>query len=125
MSENQQKREEILDEDRLLRRILDSPPEFIIKPDGTPSSSNFSLRSGEEGLSVDIERLTTHEVAIQDPKRFRLYSLLAEDTIELDLENVHAPLEDNYAHALIKGNITRSVARKLAKKAQPVRFQEN
>lgn len=111
---------EIRDEDRLLRRVLDLPPHFMIKDDGTPSSSNFALKSDEDGLSVDIERLTTHQKAIQDPSKFRLYYLMPPDTEGLGLVNEHDPLPDNYAHALIKGNITRSVSRKLAKMAKQV-----
>lgn len=94
MSENNLEIIPINDEDQLLRRILHSPPEFVIKPDGTPSSSNFSLRTGEDGLSVDIEHLTTHKVAIKNPDRFKLYSLIAKDTTNLNLKNVHAPKED-------------------------------
>lgn len=108
--------EVINDEDRLLRRVQFLDPNFI-KDDGTPASSSFSLKSGEEGLSVDLERLTTYARSIQDRSRFRLYALKAGFTSALGLENVHDPLENNYAHTLIKGNITRGVSRKLAKNA--------
>lgn len=123
MNDSERSRVQIIDDDRLLRRILDKPPEFLIKPDGTPSSSNFTLRKGEAGLSVDIEGLTTHEKAIQDPKKFRLYFLKPPETRSLGLVNVHDPIEGNYAHTLIKGDISKSIARKLAKKAMPVRFR--
>ena len=105
--------EEIRNSDRLLRRVQFLHPNFI-KPDGTPASSSFSLKKGEDGLSVDIERLTTYADSIQDRKRFRLFALVASYTNELGLDNAHDPQEDNYAHALIRGNITRGIAKKLA-----------
>lgn len=108
------KKESVKRSDRLLRRVQYRNPHFI-KEDGTPASSSFSLKKGEEGLSVDIERLTTHAKSVQDKTRFRLFALEASYTMDLGLENVHAPLTDNYAHALIKGSITRGVARKLAR----------
>lgn len=110
MNDQEKEKVEIQDDDHLLRRVLDSPPNFMIKDDGTPSSSNFSLQPNEDGLSVDIERLTTHQKAIQDPSRFRLYYLLPPETEELGLVNEHDPQPNNYSHALIQGNITRSVS---------------
>ncbi|TVR82337.1 MAG: hypothetical protein EA412_01590 [Chitinophagaceae bacterium] len=109
--------EKIKDNDLLLRRIIHAPPDFIIKPDGTPSSSNFSISKDEDGLSVDIKRLTTYEKAAIDYKVYKLYGLTASFTHSLNLENVHAPLRDNPAHALIKGTFTKGISRKLAKKA--------
>ncbi len=93
-------------DDRLLRRVLYLNPNFI-KPDGTPASSCFTLKKGEDGLSVDLERLTTYTKAIQDRSRFRLFVLNAGYTKSLNLENVHDPMPDNPAHSLIKGEITR------------------
>jgi hypothetical protein len=103
----------ISDEDRLLRRIQFTNPDFI-KPDGTPASSSFSLKRNEDGLSVDLEKLTSHEIAIKSREKYRLFVLDASFTSSLGLLNEHNPKPDNYAHALIKGNITRSIARKLA-----------
>lgn len=115
--------EVIRHEDRLLRRVQFLDPNFI-KDDGTPASSSFSLKSGEDGLSVDVERLTSYAKSIQDRTRFRLYSLRAEFTVALGLENVHDPKDDNYAHALIKGNISRGVAKKLAKEAVRISYPD-
>lgn len=113
---------EVINEvDRLLRRVQFLDPNFI-KPDGTPASSSFSLKKGEDGLSVDLERLTTYRQAIQDRARFRLFALKAGDTISLGLENIHDPKEENPAHCLIKGNITRGVSRKLAKAAKRIPY---
>ncbi len=108
--------EVIHDHDRLLRRIQFLDPNFI-KDDGKPASSSFSLKSGENGLSVDLERLTTYTKSIQDRSRFRLYAVRAGFTASLGLQNVHDPKDDNYSHTLIKGNITRGISRRLAKEA--------
>ena len=106
-----------------MRRVQYLDPNFI-KPDGTPASSSFGLKKDEDGLSVDIERLTTYSKAIQDRRRFRLFALRAEFTESLGLQNVHVPLPDNVAHALIKGEITRSVARKLARNARRINYPD-
>lgn len=107
---------EINENDRLLRRVQFLHPSFI-KPNGTPSSASFSLKKGEAGLSVDIERLTTYKQSILDKSRFRLFALKASYTLELGLKNTPAPLPDNPAHGLIQGNISRPIARKLASNA--------
>ncbi len=109
--------------DRLLRRVQFLNPNFI-KDDGTPASSSFSPKKGENGISVDLERLTTYSNAIKDERRFRLFVLDAGYTRSLGLENIHEPTIDNYAHSLIKGNITRGVARKLAQKAKRIAFPD-
>jgi hypothetical protein len=116
-------KEQILPEDNLLRRVQFLDPNFV-KLDGTPASSSFMLKNGEDGLSVDIERLSSYEQSIQDPKRFRLFSLEAAHTVELGLTNEHDPIEGNYAHALIKGNISKGVARKLAAAARRINYPD-
>ncbi len=80
----------------------------------------IKLHTDENGLSVDIERLTTHEASIMDRTKFRLFALSAKFTSSLGLANLHDPQPDNYAHALITGNITRSVSRKMADAARKV-----
>jgi hypothetical protein len=57
---------QITPEDELLRRIILQPQFFKITPDGVrrPTSAAFKMRSGEDGLSVDILGLTTLEQAI-------------------------------------------------------------
>lgn len=111
----------ILPTDRLLRRVLFLDPNFI-KPDGTPASSCFSLKRGENGLSVEVERLTTYEKAIKDVSKYRLFSLHCSFVRSLNLECVHDPLPDNYAHALICGDIKRSVSRKLAQNSMLIDY---
>ena len=117
------KTEDIIDSDNLLRRILIHPDNF--KDDNTVSSGSFKLRrlkngNIENGLSVDIERLTTYEKSIIDRKKFRLYSIEAVYVRDLELTPIHDPLPENYAHALIKGKITKGKARKLAASAKKI-----
>jgi hypothetical protein len=114
---------EIQPEDVLLRRVQFLHPDFI-KPDGTPASSSFGLKTGEVGLSVDLERLTTYEKSIQDRSRFRLFALGASFTSELGLQNIHDPQEDNYAHSLIMGTITRGVSKRLASAARRIAYPD-
>lgn len=106
----------IENEHNLLRRFIHpNPPNFTyLKDDGTICSTCFQLRSGEQGLSVDIEHLTTYEKSIIDRKKYRLLSINAGKVNQLELSTKHDPLPENYAHALIKGNIDKKKSRKLA-----------
>jgi hypothetical protein len=92
----------IRDEDTLLRRVQYLYPNFI-KDDGTPASSSFSIKKGEDELPVDLKRLTTHAQAIQNRNRFRLFALRAGFTSPPGLKNIHNPTQNNYAHPLIVG----------------------
>ncbi len=121
-------REEILADDKLLRRVQFMHPDFI-KDDGTPSSSSFQLKKNpdgtiEDGLSVNLERLTSYDVAIEDITRFRLYTLIANDVQNLGLACEHDPQPHNFAHSLIKGNITKPLSRKLASLAVRIGYPE-
>lgn len=117
------KKETISPQDKLLRRVQFLDPNFI-KPDGTPASSSFTPKRDEEGLSVDIERLSTYDASIQDVGRFRLFSLDASFSENLGLINEHDPIEGNYAHALIKGDFTKSISRKLAAAAKRIYYPD-
>ncbi|MDX9751404.1 MAG: hypothetical protein RBT71_10025 [Flavobacteriales bacterium] len=98
--------------DMLLRRVPYLDPRYV-KDDGTVSSFAFSLRKRngvkEEGLSVDVEHMTTYARSILRAADFRLYSLVTEDVRGLKLSVCHdpCPKEDteNVAHALISGTI--------------------
>ncbi|MCF8257914.1 MAG: hypothetical protein K9J06_10180 [Flavobacteriales bacterium] len=114
---------QIPDDDRLLRRVQFLHPDHI-KEDGTPSSLAFSLRKGENGLSVDIERLTTYAQSIQDRKRFRLYALNVRTVRTIGLDCQRDPLEENPAHALILSPISRGNARKLAQASERIAYPD-
>lgn len=90
----------ILDEDRLLRRAFFRDPSYV-RDDMTVTSFAFKLRKGEEGLSVDIEKLTSYEKSIVDTERFRLFAVSAKDIRSIDLDCAHKPIPGNYAHAEI------------------------
>ena len=107
----------ITDEDHLLKRVPFRNPSFI-KPDGRVTSFAFKPKKGEDGLSVDIERLTNYNASILDPEYFQLYFIIAGFVNKLGLDCVHSPLEDNYVHALIVGNFTNSICSELARSAQ-------
>ena len=110
-------KEFIADEDILLRRVPISPS--YIKPDNTITSLSFKPSSRDkDGLSVEVERLTTHERAVVDTAKYRLVGISTEIPRSLGLDCIHDPLVDNLAHALITGNITRGLSRKLARSAK-------
>ncbi len=111
----------IKDEDRLLRRARFPDPSYI-RDDMTVTSFAFKLRKGENGLSVDIERLTTYSKSINDPSKYRLFAVKAIEIREAGVECVHKPNTLNYAHAEIIGDITNSVSSKLAKLAVYINY---
>lgn len=107
---------DILPEYNLLRRYLHpNPPNILlIKDDGTICSTCFHLRQDEDGISVDIEHLTTYLKSVIDKTKFRLLCLNAGDVQNLGLNTIHNPQPDNFAHALITGRIDKKVSKKLA-----------
>lgn len=70
-------------------------------PTGQPTSAAFSLREGEDGLSVDLERLTSPAVSVKDKNAYRLCALRAGDVRKLFLTCWHDPRLDNTAHSQI------------------------
>ena len=114
---------EVLNSDDLLRRIIFRNPSYV-SPDNTLSSFAFKLRSTENGLSVDIARLTTYEKSIVDKLNYRLYSVKAEYVRSIGLNCIHDPLPDNNAHALIVGEIKNSVSKKLSRAAIRIPFPD-
>ena len=94
-------RQPIQDEDRLYRRMIFADPWTQCDPTGQPTSAAFSLREGEKGLSVDLERLTTPAVSVKDKKAYRLCALRAGAVRQLFLTCWHDPLPENRAHAQI------------------------
>jgi hypothetical protein len=109
-------------EDDLYRRIV---PDNVIN--GELNAGAFSLRPGEDALSVDIARLTSAEECLARAGRpdVGLAVISASDVIALGLNVAHDPvvgdstsgIPDNYAHARITGENSRAVRSKLAKAA--------
>ena len=111
---------QILDEDKLHRRVPFLDPNYI-RDDGTLTSYAFTLRKGENGLSVNLAKCITYDKSISDKSKYRLYYLTAGYVQSIELLCVHDPQPDNFAHCLITGNITRSKSRKMAKAALLIR----
>jgi len=112
----------ISDDDNVLRRVPTFLPNFI-KPDGTISSLAFSKKRDEDGLSVDLERLTTLAITILDKSKFRLRRInvgIVKNDINGGLDVIHKPVLNNNAHCLITGNITGSKQKQLLKFSEEV-----
>jgi hypothetical protein len=107
----------ITEEDRPLRRIIEQP-HFYKEVNGMRqlSSAAFKLRSGEDGLSVDIMALTTLEQAVPNRATHTAAILPAHVPLSLKLPCVHDSVLGNSAHALIQ-NVRSAVARQLAMQA--------
>lgn len=110
---------QITPEDELLRRIILQPQFFKTTPDGVrrPTSAAFKMRSGEDGLSVDILGLTSLEQAIANPATHTGALLLAKVPLDQNCPCVHDPVAGNPAHALIK-NVTSALAKLFAVNAR-------
>ena len=112
---------EIKDEDYVLRRVPIDPT--YRKPDGSITSFAFRPKRNEDGLSVDIESLSNYHQATLGNSRFRLFRLNVgqiRHDINDGLDVIHDPLVDNYAHALITGNISKSKSLSLVQIAREV-----
>ncbi len=83
----------------------------------------FSPRKGDKGLSVDLERLSSFDkVTLGDP-RYRVLRVnigYVRNEINDGLDVEHDPLEDNEAHSLITGKITRGKRGQLMKGATEI-----
>ncbi len=111
--------QQVADDEILFRRL--TVRDWIQKKDdGTFRPSSAVYRSRFDDISVDIASKTTPEKSIKGA--FALIELIAkipknfgypvvEDPLEEDLV---LGIEENIAHALIKGKITKSHAKKLA-----------
>lgn len=118
--------EPIYDQDNLLRRVIFTNPNFV-RPDQTVTSFAFTPRKIDgiaESLSVDLERLTTYESSIKDRFSYRLYSLTALLVRNIGLDCEHHPVEGNYAHALIVGDVSRLKAKQLAGAAKRIHYPD-
>lgn len=122
-------REEIADEDRLLRRIPDQPERMWTRAGGRlrPSSAAFKPSEADGGLSVDVRRLlpdpATPTLVLDVTPDAGLIELRAANARELELEVVHTPQRDHYSHADVIGfaRLEKAAAkraqRELAKRA--------
>jgi hypothetical protein len=110
---------QILDEDNFLRRVPTFIPNYI-KGDGTISRLSFTPKKGEEGLSGDLERLSSFEKATLNNNKYRLLKInvgIIRNDINDGLDVVHNPTSENEAHCLLTGKITEGKAGQILKKA--------
>lgn len=100
-------------EDELVRRVPKYLSNFF--QNNRPTSAAFKTKPEEDGLSVNILKLTTIEETIQDNERFVGAVFTASIPIDAGYDCLHAPdLENNnLAHALIVGD-TKKIAKKLS-----------
>jgi hypothetical protein len=113
---------DILDSDFILRRVPTYLPNYI-KPDGSITSRAYQKKRAEDGVSVDLEKLSSFEKATLGDKRFRLLKLNAgviRHDINDGLNTVHNPLPENDAHGLIIGHITEGKQKQLLKNSVEV-----
>ncbi len=91
--------------ENLLRRVYRTDKRYIDRKTGRPTSRAFVPRPKDDGkLSVDIERLTTYEKAIDDSERFVLFSFFSDLAFKLGLNCIYDPVKNiNLAHAIITG----------------------
>jgi len=97
---------QIYDEDNVLRRVPTFLPNYV-KPDGTISSLAFRLKKGENGLSVDLEKLSSYSKATLGRSDFRLLQLnvgVIRNDIDNGLDVISDPIENNEAHSLRNGS---------------------
>lgn len=103
----------ILDNDFVLRRVPSYLPNFF-KPDGSVTSLAFKTKRGEDGLSVDLERLTTYEKSILDVAKFKLVRLGVGFVRSIEpLDVIHNPQVNNDAHCLIVPEVADKQAKKM------------
>jgi hypothetical protein len=106
---------DIADDDALYRRIAP----HCFKRDGTISSSAFMTNNvPDDQISVDLARLTTADESLARAPRpgFGLGDLLASEPRRLGFTVRHDPIPENPAHALIEGQNTKELCRRLAEK---------
>lgn len=108
-------------DDTLLRRFPIGNPSYI-EPDGSITSFAYHRRKVDtDGLSVDLEKLTTTKKSVVDATQYGLLRIKAGSVRAIDnLDCVHAPVAGNDAHSLITGDITKDVKRKLIAASQRI-----
>jgi hypothetical protein len=102
---------EIKPDDRLLRWL--HPGQFDPKENRVTSAA-FK----DPQMSVDILSMTTVDESYQRAEKQgknAVVSFSYQQVKDLELEVKHDPIDGNNAHALVLGNKTKSIARKLAK----------
>jgi len=109
---------QISDEDNVLRRVPTFLPNYV-KEDGTISRMAFNPKKDANGLSVDLEKLSSFEKAsLNQPDRFRILKInvgTIRNAINDGIDVIHDPIEDNEAHSLITGKLSKGKQNQLIK----------
>ena len=115
---------QISDEDNVLRRVPTFLPNYI-KEDGSISRMAFNPRRDAKGLSVDLERLSSFEKAsLNQPNRFRILQVnvgAIRNEVNDGLNVIHDPNEENIAHSLVIGKITKGKQNKILNLSKEIR----
>jgi len=107
---------QVYDKDNVLRRVPTNPS--YIKPDGTINSYSFRKRKGEDGISVNLERLSSFAKTTMGSKDYRVLKInvgTIRNVINDGLDVKHSPISENNAHSLITGEVSKSKQKKLVK----------
>jgi hypothetical protein len=102
-------RKEVSIDKWLYRRSFCDPFKKYLNPDGSATSRCFKLRDKDNGeLSVDVQSLTTPEIAILDRTKYLLFELPNEAVLSISapkLTTYYDPLPagKNDSHAVIVG----------------------
>ncbi len=104
--------------DTLIRKIPRVPSHIKISIENGKevkriTSANFKTKKGEDGLSVQIEKLVESTDTVVNQTTHTAAFFLAKVPMDLGKECKHDPTATEYAHALIVGD-TRSIAKKIA-----------
>jgi len=109
---------QISDEDDVLRRVPTFLPNYV-KEDGTISRMAFNPKKDAKGLSVDLAKLSSFQKAsLNQPERFRILKINVgkiRNEINDGLDVIHDPMEDNEAHSLVIGKISKGKQNKMLK----------
>lgn len=114
---------QIYNEDYFLRRVPTFLPSHV-KPDGTITRATYKpSKSDVDGLSGDLERLSSYTKATLNNPVFRLLKInvgIIRNEINDGLNVIHNPKTENEAHSLIIGKITDGKAGQLVKRSLEV-----
>jgi hypothetical protein len=105
----------------LYRRIPKENPNCWKMSNGgkIPSSVNFKTNKGEDGLSIDIDEMTTPKHILSLHPKSVVAEFSASVPINEGYKCLHKPSSKNMAHAIIKGN-TKPIAKKLSRSVSKV-----
>jgi hypothetical protein len=110
----------IYNEDFFLRRVPTFLPSHV-KPDGTISRAAFKpSKTDSDGLSGDLERLSSFKKATLNDNRYRLLKInvgVIRDKINDGLDVIYNQLPHNNAHCLLIGKVTDGKSGQLLKNA--------